>query len=89
MKIANTDPRDSLSNDFGFSMVEVDVEKAEKTAETSERKTELMYDMIMPLLENLKANPDTDYIHWPGKKRVDRINEFIRELKELMNLSGN
>jgi hypothetical protein len=35
-------------------------------------------DMIMPLLENLKANPEKSYINWPN--REEKINEFIDKI---------
>lgn len=49
---------------------------------TSRQKLEQMYRLIMPLLNNLKKNPENEIIKWPN--REDKINEFIAKLDALM-----
>ena len=37
-------------------------------------------DMILPLLYNLKKNPERDYIHWPGETRTKTIDTQIDKI---------
>ena len=72
-------------NDFGFSAVDeseletVRVAAEEKETLTQQLKTvdnraNSLYDAILPLLHNLKKNPEKDYIFWPN--RTARIDAF-------------
>jgi hypothetical protein len=78
--------------DFGFSAVTEDelkvVQEASKQAETAtqstlmlEQKINSLYNMIMPLLNNLAKNPEKDYIYWPN--RLDKIEQFRDKLDEV------
>lgn len=78
--------------DFGFSAVTEDelkvVQEASKQAETAtqstlmlEEKINSLYNMIMPLLNNLAKNPEKDYIYWPN--RLDKIEQFRDKLDEV------
>ena len=40
-----------------------------------------MYRMVLPLLKNLSANPEKDYIYWPN--RTDKIQDFIEQLNRV------
>lgn len=71
--------------DFGFTTVneeelEVIQEASASAEQASAEKIELenrlhkLHKTILPLLENLKNNPEKDYIHWPN--RSDKIEEF-------------
>jgi hypothetical protein len=75
--------------DFGFTAVdeeELEVVKALKTDQSevvkiqssrvreSDERTNNLYNAILPLLSNLKANPDKDYIYWPN--RTEKVEEF-------------
>ena len=42
-----------------------------------------MYNMIMPLLNNLKKNPDKPNIVWPDRQK--KIDEFIKKLDDVLN----
>lgn len=42
-----------------------------------------LYDAVQPLLSNLKANPEKDYIHWP--KRTEKIDAFWALLTDIYN----
>ena len=67
--------------DFGFTLVdeaELDVAKETATATASatntQDKLDKLYNAITPLLNNLKANPEKEYIKWPN--RVDKVEAF-------------
>jgi hypothetical protein len=69
------------SFDFGFTLVdenELDVAKevAASTASASNAQDRLdkLFNAITPLLNNLKANPEKEYIKWPN--RVDKVEAF-------------
>ena len=77
--------------DFGFTAVTEEelavVQQAKETvASTTEgldkvqEKCDTLYNMIKPLLNNLAANPDKDYIYWPGDVRMAKIEEFSDKL---------
>ena len=51
----------------------------EQVSADAQAKVEKMYNMIMPLLNNLKKDADTqEYIKWPGRGKI--IDEFIKKL---------
>ena len=71
--------------DFGFTAVDEDeLEAVQKTttklettsakADEVEEKLNKLYNAILPLLSNLKANPEKDYIYWP--KRTEKVEAF-------------
>ena len=79
--------------DFGFTAVsedELDVVRAaqEQTEtlaaklEATDERARMLYDAIMPLLNNLKANPEKDYIYWPN--RYEKLDEFSDRLYKIM-----
>ena len=42
---------------------------------------EKLYHSIQPLLNNLKANPEKDYIYWPNRlEKVEAFENFIQEI---------
>lgn len=64
--------------DFGFTSV-----AEEDITEAANDKAQLMYKMILPLLNNLKKDADkNDYIHWPG--RTAKIDEFVQKLDTIL-----
>jgi len=66
-------------DDFGFTMV-----TAEDLAQPeAQAKLEMLRDMIMPLLNNLKKNPEKEIIHWPN--RVEKIDGFIKKMNKLVD----
>jgi len=82
--------------DFGFTAVTEEelavvqktqslVDDAEQMALTTQQKCDTMYNMIKPLLNNLAANPDKDYIYWPGDVRMQKIEEFSDQLDGVYN----
>lgn len=74
-----------LNFDFGFTAVDADelevlqdtkaeLETTAAVAQGTEDKLNKLYNMVMPLLNNLAANPDKDYIYWPN--RLAKIDQF-------------
>lgn len=75
--------------DFGFSIVDENelpqVQVLQQTQEVSlalEDKLQQLYDSIMPLLKNLKTNPDKDYILWPN--RTAKIDAFKQKIDSIV-----
>lgn len=84
----STSPKDLF--DFGFTAVaeqdldatkQVDV--AYKQAAKHEDKLAKLYEAILPLLQNLKKNPEKEYIKWPN--RVKKVEEFEKMISEIVN----
>ncbi len=83
--------------DFGFTLVDEDDLEITQKLETSDKEsTELkafatatqdkvddLYNAIMPLLGNLKANPEKEYILWPN--RVEKVEQFETHLQSIYN----
>jgi hypothetical protein len=83
-----------LDFDFGFSAVSEDelevVQVAQEQSgqlisnlQTAENKANLLYKAIIPLLNNLKANPEKEYIYWPD--RAEKLEAFAEKLNEIIN----
>ena len=78
--------------DFGFTAVDEtelqavqDAEKAkgdvEVKANTNQEKLDELYNAITPLLNNLKKNPEKDYILWPNRvEKVDQFEDMLRKI---------
>lgn len=67
--------------DFGFTAVteeELDVvQEAQAKADTAydlHNQLHDLYNAVLPLLNNLKANPEKDYIYWPN--RLEKVEAF-------------
>ena len=84
--------------DFGFCAVDEEeleaVQKIAANAESQEagyklmhlaeiERTNNLYNAILPLLSNLRKNPEKDYIHWPN--RIEKIDEFEAFLKSIVD----
>jgi hypothetical protein len=67
--------------DFGFTAVNEAELEAVQLGQSAQTKVDTLYKAILPLLTNLKANADKDYIYWP--KRIDKIKEFEAHLKKI------
>jgi len=78
--------------DFGFTAVdeteltsyqqaEAKVEDAEEEALAVSEKIDKLYNAIQPLLNNLKANPEKEYILWPN--RLEKVEEFEKFLHDI------
>ena len=83
---------DLLKFDFGFTAVdesELDAVKevqANATSSTAENKAlqdkvNNLYNAILPLLTNLKKNPEKEYILWPNRtEKIEQFEEHIRKI---------
>lgn len=72
---------DKDSGDFGFTMVgDEDITKSVP----KDTRADQLCSMIMPLLMNLKLNPEKDYIQWHGIDRVKQIDAFIEKMNKVM-----
>ena len=81
--------------DFGFTAVTEDeleavqelTQKSTSTAENLDAvqdKIDNLYNAIIPLLNNLKKNPQKDYIHWPNRlTKVEQFEEMLTKIYKL------
>lgn len=67
--------------DFGFTLVdeqELDtaqqLQSTSSTLEEAQDRLDRLYNAIQPLLNNLKANPEKEFIRWPD--RVSKVEQF-------------
>jgi len=71
--------------DFGFTLVDENeleavqqaqatVSATSSTADETQAKLDKLYNAIQPLLNNLKMNPEKEYILWPN--RTEKIEQF-------------
>ncbi len=74
--------------DFGFTVVAEDELDSARVASLKEdelvavqAQLESLYKSILPLIANLKKNPEKDYIYWPN--RLDKVKEFERLLLKI------
>ncbi len=84
---------DLLDFDFGFTAVDeneleavqkvaTEASSASATAQELEDKLNRLYNSILPLLSNLKKNPEKEYILWPN--RVEKIEQFEDLITEII-----
>lgn len=76
--------------DFGFTAIDEDdldvskkAQEAEETAASHEDRLNRLYEAILPLLHNLKKNPEKEYIKWPN--RVKKVEEFEKMIAGIVN----
>tara|TARA_R110000822_G_scaffold194194_6_gene332512 strand:- start:6569 stop:6808 length:240 start_codon:yes stop_codon:yes gene_type:complete len=71
--------------DFGFTAVDESeleaVQSVTASASSTEERLNSLYNAIVPLLNNLKKNPEKDYILWPN--RLAKVEEFEDYLQEI------
>lgn len=78
--------------DFGFTAVDeseleavqalgATAKDVEEKATTTQEKLDKLYNAIAPLLNNLKKNPDKEYILWPN--RLEKVEEFETHLQKI------
>lgn len=78
--------------DFGFTAVDeseleavqntqVIVTEYDKQLSGLQDRLDGIYSAILPLLTNLKKNPEKDYIYWPD--RVAKIDQFADKLESI------
>ena len=85
--------KDLLDFDFGFTAVDeheleavqnvkTEASTASANVQELEEKLNKLYNSILPLLSNLKQNPEKEYILWPN--RVDKIEQFEDLITEII-----
>ena len=78
--------------DFGFTAVDeteleavqkatTQVQEVKSTVSTTQEKLDNLYNAIIPLLNNLKANPEKEYILWPD--RLAKVESFESHLQKI------
>ena len=78
--------------DFGFTAVDEDelqavqqtaalANDAEQLATTTQERLDKLYNAVIPLLNNLKQNPEKDYILWPN--RLEKVEQFESHLQSI------
>lgn len=78
--------------DFGFTLVDENeleaVQQAQATvtatssnAEETQEKLDKLFNAIQPLLNNLKMNPEKEYILWPN--RTEKIEAFEDHIQSI------
>jgi hypothetical protein len=83
---------DSVENfDFGFSFLDegesiydnqIDHARSnEEEIADLQTRVDLLYNSILPFLDNLCKNPDKPTIHWPN--RVEKIEDFKQRLRQI------
>jgi len=80
--------------DFGFTAVDeseleavqalgATAKEVETKASTTQDKLDSLFNAIVPLLNNLKKNPEKEYILWPN--RLEKVEEFETMLQNIYN----
>lgn len=80
--------------DFGFSAISEDdlqvvessksqVEELQQQLEAVDKRAQMLYNAFIPLLDNLRKNPEKEYIYWPD--RLDKIDAFESKLSAILN----
>jgi len=78
--------------DFGFTAVdEQELETVQKattaakeiadTASTTQERLDNLYNAVVPLLNNLKKNPEKEYILWPNRlAKVEQFEDMLQKI---------
>ena len=80
--------------DFGFTAVDEDelqavqqtaakADDAEQLAMSTQERLDKLFNAVVPLLNNLKKNPEKDYILWPN--RLAKVEQFEDHLQKIYN----
>lgn len=78
--------------DFGFTAVDEDelnavqevkaqISEVSTTAATAQERLDKLYNAIVPLLNNLKKNPEKEYILWPDRlSKVEAFEDYLQKI---------
>jgi len=78
--------------DFGFTIVDeqeleavqqatAKVETVSTSVSETQERLERLYNAITPLLNNLKKNPEKDYILWQNRlEKVEQFEDYIQKI---------
>lgn len=78
--------------DFGFTLVDeqeleavqdatAKVQTVSSTVQSTQERLDKLYNAVQPLLNNLKQNPEKEYILWPN--RLEKIEQFEDHIQKL------
>lgn len=78
--------------DFGFTIVDENelevvqqatqqVETVSSIGQSTQDRLDKLYNAIQPLLNNLKQNPQKEYILWPN--RLEKIEQFEDHIQKI------
>lgn len=78
--------------DFGFTIVDENelevvqqatqqVQTVSSNVQSTQERLDRLYNAIQPLLNNLKQNPEKEYILWPN--RLDKIEQFETHIQNI------
>jgi hypothetical protein len=71
--------------DFGFTALSkedvTELDLYERVSVAHRDRMRAVLAMIEPLLNNLKASPEKEYLYWPG--RVEKVTDFHKRLVAL------
>jgi hypothetical protein len=78
--------------DFGFTIVDENelevvqqatqqVETVSSNVQSTQDRLDKLYNAVQPLLNNLKQNPEKEYILWPN--RLDKIEQFEDHIQKI------
>jgi len=78
--------------DFGFTLVDENelevvqqaqsqVASVSSSVEETQDKLDKLYNAIQPLLNNLKMNPEKEYILWPNRtEKIEQFEDYIQNI---------
>lgn len=72
----------NIDDDFDFGFTTVSQETITSGEKELNTQLQQLYNAIIPLLKNLQANPDKEYILWPN--RVEKIKEFKTKIDSIV-----
>ena len=55
--------------------------RAAETARSNQKQLDDLYNAVVPLLNNLKKNPEKEYILWPN--RLAKVEQFETHLQKI------
>ena len=79
--------QDTFNSEFDFGFAD-DIEVSEVSGATEDLKDQMakLEKLILPILYNLKKNPEKDYIVWDGAKRSAACEAQIQRILEITRL---
>lgn len=76
---------DEIEYDFGFTAIDASEIEEVRAGSQAQQKLDDLFNAIMPLLKNLKKNPEKDHIYWPD--RIDKVEAFEEKLRKIYEKS--
>ena len=75
---------DDTFGDFDFTFAdEVEVSEVSGVSDDVKSKMDKVEKLVLPILYNLKKNPERDYIVWDGAKRIAACEAQIQRILEV------